>query len=302
MSEKEFLAKLASQLKPISEKISIPQLINFSPELSQKRAETLIGQMNSLKLTFGKKFDKVVSAQRTFYRLPNNALLEADNVSGAVKFSKGLEPLEELFDGLKDKKVLTEQILSAAKQFELSKMINTSEKIEFERLWQIKAAAVSKDGKETPPVLCRTVGAFRHFVNDIPVLGPASVSLKLTGKQTVDSFAMRARSTTGKSLGTEKMITPEEGVQRIYKQLVALNGKGKAPVFERTTAQSVQFGYINLSKRKKQDFLIPAVVAVLEVEDTEFPQGYVLIAPATNNSKLVPALTPIAAPKAVLRK
>jgi hypothetical protein len=54
--------------------------------------------------------------------------------------------------------------------------------------------------------------------------------------------------------------------------------------------QSFQFGYMNSSKRSSQNFLIPIVMAVIDLESKDFPQGYVLVAPATDNPKLVPVL------------
>lgn len=302
MSEKDFLAQLASQLKPISQKVLIPELEVSNADTSQKKAEFFLSKLESMKITSSKKFDKVRSKQRTLYRLPNNATLVADHLSSKIRFVSGIEPLEELFDEMKDKNTLTDQIQSVSKNFEFQKLIKSSETMQFERLWQIKAAAVSKEGKESPPVLCRTVGAYRHFVHDIPVLGAASVSIKLTGKQTVDALALNTSATSGKSLGTEKLINPDEGVKRIYRQLVALHRQSKTPVFETTVAQSIQFGYLNISKRSQQNFLVPAVVAVLDVNDPDFPQGYVLVAPATDNAKLAVQISADASPRAARRK
>lgn len=301
MSEKEFLAQMASQIKSVPDKINIPELQSYTPELSQKKAENFLRKFDTFKIASAAKFDKVQGRERTLYRLANNARLETHHQSGSLKFISGVAAMEDLFEQMSDKKLLTDQIESVAKKFDLNQWVGTRESIEFERLWQIKAASVSKDGHESDHVLCRTVGAYRHYVNKYPVLGAASASIRLTGKQAVDNFSILARSTSDKLLGTEQVVSPEESAKRIYKQLVTLIGVGKAPAYEIAKTKSVQFGYLNSPRRLAQEYLIPVVMAVIDIESKDFPQGYVLVAPATDNAKLVPILRPVAAGRAIKR-
>jgi hypothetical protein len=290
MSEKEFVAQMASQIKSSPDKIDIPEVQAFSTEISQKKAENFLRKFDSFKIASAAKFHKVQNKERTLYQLANNARLETHHLSGALRFVSGFEPMEDLFQEMMDKRKLTEQIETIAKKFDIAAFTSKNESIEFERLWQIKAAAVSQEGVESNQVLCRSIGAYRHFVNKVPVLGAASATIKLTGSQAVDAFSVFARSTSSKSLGSEKVISPDESAKRIYKQLAALGGKTKTPVYEMAKVQSFQFGYMNSSKRSSQNFLIPIVMAVIDLESKDFPQGYVLVAPATDNPKLVPVL------------
>ncbi len=291
MSEKTFLEKLASGFKAVPEKIELPAIQQLQTAETQKRAESFLNLLSQTHEGLFRKFDKVQQRERTLYRLQENARLEVHHASGAFRFAGGFEPMDRLFEKIPDQKELIGQLETTARQFDFPKMIGNNESLEFERLWQIKAASVSKDGKESPHVLCRSVGAYRHFVNKIPVYGAASASIKLTGNQDLDAFTFIARKTTGKSVGTERVVSVEEGAKRIYRQLTALSGRTKTPVFETASPTWTGFGYMNFSPRKKQEILIPAYIAMIDIETKDLSQGYVLIAPATDNPKLVPSQT-----------
>ena len=52
------------------------------------------------------------------------------------------------------------------------------------------AGAGDAHGTTVPPVLCRAVGAFRHYVDDIPVWGPAAAALTIPGDGGLDRVAL----------------------------------------------------------------------------------------------------------------
>ena len=77
-----------------------------------------------------------------------------------------------------------------------------------QRLWQIKAAAGDRKGKVVDPVLFRIVGAFRHYVLDLPVWGPASVAVKLAGDASLDSLTIQIREASGERIDEVRTISP----------------------------------------------------------------------------------------------
>ena len=78
-----------------------------------------------------------------------------------------------------DKALMTEASISAVTRLGIDPLGNAGERLAFERLWQIKAAGINRERERGREVVCRTVGAFRRYINDLPVWGRASVVVDL---------------------------------------------------------------------------------------------------------------------------
>ena len=93
--------------------------------------------------------------------------------SGAIALKAGLGPMEHLIGENADKEALTQSVAAAAKRLLVDRMASQGEKLQFERLWQIKAAGINSVGVRGRDVVCRAVGAFRRYLHDLPVWGRA---------------------------------------------------------------------------------------------------------------------------------
>lgn len=290
MTEQEFIQKLADGLKNVPSRVAIPALRQYSPALAQSRAEQFSRLMANTDSRFASKSDRVVQSHRTLYRLPQNARLEVHHASGDIQFAAGIKPMESIFKKLEKREVLIRTIEQAAQRLNIRQWIKQNEDLQFERLWQIKAASVDQQGNKTEPVLCRAVGAYRHSVAKIPVLGAASAAVKLADNAEIDAISISVRETTDQQLGTERVVSVKDAAQQVYAQLASLMGQSKTPAYEMATPQWIRFGYLAQSRRQAQRVLVPVFMAAIDIKTEDVSQGYVLTVPATNNPLLIPSL------------
>ena len=115
-----------------------------------------------------------------------------------MKLVTGLETDGIAFQKGQERASLVERVKETADRLNIREWVGQNDSLAFERLWQIKAAATNRKGQVVEPVLCRVVGAYRHFVGEFPVWGAASVAVKLAGEGTLDSLTVQVRATTGK--------------------------------------------------------------------------------------------------------
>jgi hypothetical protein len=116
------------------------------------------------------------------------------------------------------------------------------EAVKFERLWSIKASAAGRDNKPASPVLCHVVGAYRHFGGDVPVLGPASIALKLAGGGRFDSLALNVRNTTSETVDRPALLAPGQAAANIALQLETLIGQSKIDLDTAAKVDWARFG------------------------------------------------------------
>jgi hypothetical protein len=222
---------------------------------------------------------------RTWVRLPQGAHAVVYHASGAVKISAGLAPMEQLFKEPESRAVLTQRAEAFVKELGLHDSLGRAESLAFERLWQVKAAAADRSGKVIDTVLCRAVGAFRHHIEGIPVLGPASVAVQIAGDGSLDTLSMQSRAPSGEVLEMAKLLQPERVARQMAQRVVErfAHAKGELKVECR---DGMRFGYLSLPKRKLQRLLAPVYLASFDVFHEQERQGFVLALPATEKSYL----------------
>ena len=289
MTEKQFIQQLADTLQDVPDTVAVPSLRPYSPAQAQDRANRFSRLMAQTDARFASKQDRVVQPHRTLYRLAQNARLEVHHASGYLRFVAGLPPMEALFAKVESRDVLIRNIEAAASRLDLRQWIGQNEDLPFERLWQIKAASVDQQGNTSEPVLCRAVGAYRHHIGKIPVLGAASAVVKLAGNGELDAVSVSVRETSEQRLGSERVLRVDEGAAQLYAQLAALMGRSKSAPFELATPQWVRFGYLAQSRRQAQRVLAPVFMAAIDIQTEDVRQGYLLTVPATRNPLLVPS-------------
>lgn len=204
------------------------------------------------------------------------------HASGAVEFRSGLAPFAATFAAGTQREELTRLVAAAAARLDLKHWTGEQSALAFERLWQMKAQGADRGGKTSDVLLTRVVGAFRHSVAGIPVLGGASVALRLAGDGTIDALTLRLRPSAGEVIDTAKIIAPELAARQLAQQLSSLLGCGKETVPGDAVREArLQFGYLDLGKRKSQEVLAPAYVAQITLQHRMERQAYVLAVPAT---------------------
>jgi hypothetical protein len=222
---------------------------------------------------------------QTVITLTQGARAVLYHASGALDFRSGLAPFEAAFAQPVERDVLTRQVVERAASLQLQGWTGEQGSLAFERLWQMKAQGADRGGKPSDVLLTRAVGAFRHAVAGIPVLGAASVALRLAGDGAIDGFSLRIRPSAADTIDTAKTIAPELAARQIAQQLASLLGNGREPLPSDAISEArLLFGYLDLGKRKAQQVLAPTYVAQITVQHKLERQAYVLAVPATERS------------------
>lgn len=224
--------------------------------------------------------DWIRHEDRIVARLPHGGRAEILHASGAMRLVSGLQPMERLFPSMKSRDALEKLVRSVAGRLRIDDWVAAHETLEFERLWQIKAAAANRERIQARPVLCRAVGAFRQSVRGLPILGGASVVLKVAAEGALDALSTQLVETASEAFESAPLLPPKEAARAIYRQLQSLMG-GKAPLSRsRVTAEPLRLGYLHLGRRKTQRLLAPHYFAAVRVEGQEV-LAYHLVTPAT---------------------
>lgn len=287
MDQHELMDSLAASAGQVPGEVAILGVQELSLEDMQARARQLIGFLSRDDGCQRDRADWLTEDRQTLVRLPNGGRALVYHASGAVAYHAGLGPLERLFPKMLDKETLTRQVNEAAKRWNLHDWAGEHTTLAFERLFQSKAQGSDRQGAVSEPVLARVVGAFRQSVNGIPVLGAASAAITLAGDGTLDAMSVQIRPLSGETVDTARVIDPQLAARQLSLQLASLLGRSKEALPPDVIAsQTMQFGYLDLGKRKSQRVLAPAYVAKVVLRHKTERQAYVLAVAATERAYL----------------
>lgn len=291
MDLNKLMDSLASFRGDVPSEVQILQLRRSSIEEQQQRLRKLLKVSGDACDCRFERGQWETSDELTVVRLPRGARAELYHASGAVRFNNGTPPMERLFRDSEPKKQLIERSDRFLQGLGIAETLGRGETLTFERLWLSKAAGADKQGKRTEPVLCRAVAAYRHRIEGIPVLGPASITMHLDGEGGLDAFSTLLRSPGGEALDRAKVIPPERAARQIVQRLVTQfeaprAGSLKTSEFDIECRDGLLFGYFSLSKRKGQRLLAPVYAAVLDVQHEKVRQGLVHVVAATERNYL----------------
>jgi len=285
MSDNNFIKTMVGKCSKVSATADVFALKRYSLEDIEQRVKPLVmSAARSLNLPF-ERGDWVTQKDRTLIRLPLGARAVVYHASGAMQLVTGLEPMESLFPEMLEKETLVKMVEETATKLNINQFVNQKEPLQFEHLWQIKAAAATRTGESVKPVLCRAIGAYRHYLDRYPVLGPASVAIKIAGDGKLDSLSINIRETTGELVARVKTISPEQAAGNILNQMSSLWRNSKVAASEVNVPEWFRFGYLGFPKRKAQVFLAPVYLAAVRTEGEE-SQSYLFATPASEETYL----------------
>jgi len=200
---------------------------------------------------------------RSEIALANGVRACAYHASGAIAVNAGFAPMQHLVGEKIDKDAMSEASVATVKHLGLDRIGASGERLAFERLWQIKAAGMNRERERGREVVCRTVGAFRRHVHDLPVWGRASVVVELAGGDRVSGVGVDWRPIAAEAVDRAKIIDPEHAARAVLADLA-----GRLPGGEFTDKDFgvalFSLGYLSLPKRRAQGMLTPVYVALLE--------------------------------------
>ena len=285
----QMIDNLASRAGDVPAQLDVVALRQHSLDELQERGKRFIALVGEKETQAGERGDWRTLDGQTAVLLTKGARATLYHPSGTLKYTAGLQPLQALFVRAEDKDpaYLTRLVNEAAKKFDINAWAGTDGKLVFERLWQVKAQGADRNARLSDEVLCRVVGAYRHFVNGTPVLGEASVALKLAGNGALDMLSVAVRDTTSELVDKARIIDTELAAKQIFGRLESVLGHGKqALASDQIESQTLRFGYLNLGKRSSQRLLAPVFMAQLVVRHKEERQAYLFAVAATEKAYL----------------
>jgi hypothetical protein len=221
----------------------------------------------------------------TVIHLPDGARAMVYHASGALRYVSGLGPAEAPFEHEAERAVLQRLVEERAHKLALSDWAGPNGELRFERLFRTLGQGADAAGKTSATTLFRALGAWRQVAGGIPVLGAASVSLRLAGDGRLDALSVQVRPANGEVLDRAAIIEPQAGARQIVAQLATLLGQHEVPGGTVESA-TLQFGYLDLGKRKAQRVLAPCYVAHVVLRHKTGRQAYVLAVRATERAYL----------------
>ena len=201
--------------------------------------------------------------ESSIIHLPDGVKAQVFHQSGAVFAKQPLGPVERTITDTTDKEELTKRTWEAARLLEIERYARRGESLQFERLWQIKATGVTQKGEYGRVALCRVVGSFRRYLNELPVWGRASAFVQLAGDNFIAAAGVDWRPACDDPIDYATTIPPEDAADRIIKQLSSGIPGGVVSVKD-YAAEMFSLGYLSLPKRQQQAFLQPVYVAAFQ--------------------------------------
>ena len=286
MTESDLIKRLAESAGAVPAQADVYGVRRFSLEDLQRRTKQFLASISEASNVSLDKGDWTQKREQIVINLPLGARAVVYRASGAMKFVAGLPPMERFFPAATTKDGLTKAADTVFARLKLAGWASgAGQSLKFERLWQIKAAAGDRSGKLVAPVVCRAIGAYRHFLGGVPVLGAASAAVAVAGDGSLDNVSLQLRETTPEVIDRQPVRAPADAARQIVGQLSALMGKSKVAYTEYAVPESMRFGYIDLGKRSFQSVLAPVYLATVSIAG-EDAQGYVLAMSATEKPYL----------------
>jgi hypothetical protein len=269
---KDLTERLAGMVGEVPDVTEVVELAAPGPEALVRRNEKLLG---GLAEAAGVRLDPSQGgqrlAERTVYRGEDGARAVTFHASGALTLHTGVGPLDDLFDEVLPDEKLRGVVDDVAGTLGIASFVDREDTFTFERLWRLKAAGADPEGRRSEPVLTRAVGAYRHGVRDLPVLGRASASVEVTGSGRLSSLTLSLRrfADDGGGATVDKAVSrrPDDAAAEVAARLSRLLGGREEDV--RLDPQLFAFGYLSLGRRRAQALLAPMYVAAVTVDGGE---------------------------------
>jgi hypothetical protein len=229
------------------------------------------------------------SDDHTVIHLSGGARAVLYHASGALRYVSGLAPASKPFARGAGQDTLLRQVAERALKLRLAEWAGQGTamgaELRFEHLFRTLGRGTDRAGKQSEATLFRAIGAYRQFIKGIPVLGAASAAVQVAGDGQLDTLAILTRPGNGEVLERAAIIEPQAGARRLLAQLAALLGQREVPA-DAVESAGMQFGYLDLGKRKPQRVLAPAYVAKIVLRQRRVRQAYVLAVAATERTYL----------------
>lgn len=285
---KDLTERLTGLVGDVPDVTEVVELASPGPEAFVRRNEKLFaGLAEAAGIPLDASQGGLRLADRSVYRGEDGGRAVTFHASGALTLHAGVDPLDDLFDEVLPDEKLRGLVDDQVARLGLASLLDREDTLAFERLWRLKAAGADREGKVSEPVLTRAVGAYRHSVRDLPVLGRASASVEVTGSGRLSSLTLTLRRLSGDGSGAtlDKAVSrrPEDAASEVAARLSRLLEGREEDV--RLEPQLFAFGYLSLGRRRAQSVLAPMYVAAVTVDGGEETERSAHLVAVTGSEK-----------------
>lgn len=220
----------------------------------------------------------------THILLPGGATMKYYHNSGNKQFSKNTNPFTDIIshDASKEN---TDAFKDSACDLIEKHQLNFSasmDEVHFEKLWQLKACGINQQKEKAPVIINRLVYSYRRFLTGLPVLGSASVYIKMAANNNLDAFGIDWRTVHDAPLDKAYVLSPEDGAKRALEELQNTNPE-KIYTSKDFTIDSFTLGYFSDTKSNYQSIMQPVWVAKF-ISNAFSKMGHIIAVPASSTA------------------
>jgi hypothetical protein len=220
----------------------------------------------------------------TLVNLPWNTRMWIYRNSNAIIIERRLNPFQNLFELGSDINKLGRIAIDIMKRLKLDKWKYPFEQLEFESLGQVKVTGINIEGEKSQILSTRIIGNFRRYINEVPVYGRASVSIRIAGRYTVESIRIDWRHIEEKPIEYPKIIDSESAADKILSKFNSAFPNSKLSS-EDWSPRFFGLGYFSMPKTRHQKYIQPVYIAMFKPSDTALTTlNPVIIIPATTRN------------------
>lgn len=246
--------------------------------------ESLVSAVDSVSSLAGMgklRYEATPHNKRTFMAFQSGVKAQVYHASGALAINRGWAPFQHIIAtdaSTADLNDLEQQAITAIEKLNLISL-GKNDKLKFERLWKLKAAGVTEKGEFGLTALTEVVGAFRRYLGNIPVYGAASQFVQIVADNQVSGVGVDWRRVEEEPFETAKLISAEEGAERMLKQLQVFLPERPLTIDDYEPDEFLT-GYFSLPKRRAQNFMQPVFIAKFIDKGTETSLNRIIAIPA----------------------
>ena len=284
MPTPQYAANLAEQLSTMidgtPEAVDVVQLAQPDVGTVQNRLKELMGHVAEVAGLEQERPQVETQKVRTVMSFPGQLRATGFHASGAMSVALALAPFEDLFESDPGDDELVALSQRIVEDLGLQELVPGDESLAFERLWRVKAAGGDQKGTMTEPVLCRAIGAYRHYARELPVYGRASLTVESAARGRLASASVSLRRFAddegGKTVAKAAVRKPEDAARDVAARLGEAFGREEELKSTDLVAEWFRFGYLSLSRRHTQALLAPYYIASIAVEHEEEASAHVI--------------------------
>lgn len=259
----ELQRALVNVVSSYRERVPIYRIHPRDPEELEEEAVDLGRRFHS---TYSKdefRFDVASRRQGIVARLQAGGQVRAYAESEALEARRRLGPLADFGPVEVSRETLAESVARVASALNLQRLTRRQQAMKLERVVAIKSSGTTVRGERGPVTLSRAVGAYRRYIQDLPVWGRPSASISVGRENMVDRVSLDWRRIFEEPVDYTSVIDPEEGAKQVVEQMRAWVNGGEVGL-KHYRPESFALGYLSLGKRRIQTVMQPVYFAVLK--------------------------------------